>query len=103
MSIANPLIEADWRKAMYPQDDVRRHPDGSVDVDFYRRRAARLRAQARHEFLQTKAVPLTKAIVAIVIVATALWLAPGADGLGGNGARPHVSATIANGTVADRS
>jgi hypothetical protein len=29
--------------------DVRRHPDGSLDLDFYRRRAARLRrAVARH-------------------------------------------------------
>jgi hypothetical protein len=27
-------------------DHVRRHPDGSIDFDFYRRRAARRRAQA---------------------------------------------------------
>jgi hypothetical protein len=88
---------------MYPQDNVRRHPDGSLDVDFYRRRAARLRARAQREFLHTKAVPLTKALVAAVIIAAALYLAPGADGLGGNGSRSHVNATIANGTVPDRS
>jgi hypothetical protein len=28
-----------------PHPDIRRHPDGPVDFDFYRRRAARLRAR----------------------------------------------------------
>jgi hypothetical protein len=27
--------------------DVRRHPDGSIDLDFYRRRASRKRQRAR--------------------------------------------------------
>jgi hypothetical protein len=27
--------------------DVRRHPDGSIDLDFYRRRASRKRRRAR--------------------------------------------------------
>jgi hypothetical protein len=89
---------------MYLLDDLRRHPDGSVDVDFYRRRAARLRAQARRESLRANAVPLSKALVAVIIVAAAFFLAPGAEGLGGNGAKPHVDATIVSGTVVrDRS
>jgi hypothetical protein len=88
-----------WEEAMYAQD-LRRHPDGSVDVDFYRRRAARLRAQARREFFETRAVTLTKAIVAVVIVAAALCVVPRPDGRGWNGATPHLNATITHGTVA---
>jgi hypothetical protein len=85
---------------MYAQDDIRRHPDGSVDFDFYRRRAARLRSQAVREFLRTKARPLTKAIVAAVIVAVALCLMPGPDGHGWNGAKPHLDASVTNKVVA---
>jgi hypothetical protein len=84
---------------MDAQDDVRRHPDGSVDFDFYRRRAARLRAQARREFFRTNAVPCSKVIIAVVAVAGALYLAPAADGVGWNGGKPHLNATVANGTV----
>ena len=32
--------------------DVRYHADGSIDFDFYRRRAARQRRIARHAFLR---------------------------------------------------
>jgi hypothetical protein len=85
---------------MYAQDDIRRHPDGSLDFDFYRRRAARLRSQAVREFLRTKALSLTKAIVAVVIVAVALCLMPGPDGRGWNGAKPHLDASFTNKAVA---
>ena len=29
--------------------DIRRHPDGSIDIDFYRTRAAALRGQAKRD------------------------------------------------------
>lgn len=32
---------------MIPFPDVRRHPDGSIDFDFYKRRASRGRQRAR--------------------------------------------------------
>jgi len=84
---------------MYAQDDVRRHPDGSADLDFCRRRAARLRTQAVREFFRSKTVPGTKVIVAVGAVVGALYLAPAADGVGWNGGKPRLNATIANGTV----
>jgi hypothetical protein len=86
-------------EAMYAQDDVRRHPDGSVDFDFYRRRTARLRSQAVREFFRTKVVPSTRAIVAVVAIAAALYLTPSADGAGWNGAKPTCNAAIPHDTV----
>jgi hypothetical protein len=83
---------------MYAQDDVRRHPDGSVDFDFYRRRAVRLRAQAQREFFKTNVVPLTKAIVAVVAIIAALYLTPAADGVGWNGGKNRINAAIPPGT-----
>jgi len=66
---------------------IRRHADGSLDVDFYRRRAARLRRQAMRATLTEKAVPLTKALVAAAILAVTAYLVPAADGTGWNGGR----------------
>ena len=71
---------------------IRRHPDGSLDVDFYRRRAARLRAQAMRDVVATKVVPLAKALIAVAILAVALRLVPAADGTGWNGARTNGNA-----------
>jgi|RhiMethySRZTD1v2_1073278.scaffolds.fasta_scaffold00429_48 hypothetical protein len=39
-------------------DDGRRHPDGSIDFDFHRRRAARLRRQARRELYTRARLPV---------------------------------------------
>jgi hypothetical protein len=73
--------------------EIRRHPDGALDVDFYRRRAARLRAQARDDAV-AKIVQLARAVIAAVILVAALCLMPAADGTGWNGARtnPHATA-----------
>jgi hypothetical protein len=37
---------------MQPTLDVRRHADGSIDLDFYRRRAMRRRRLARRTFVK---------------------------------------------------
>ena len=65
--------------------EIRRHPDGSLDVDFYRRRAVALRARAKRDTLRNKAVPLAKVLVAAGILAVTLYLVPSADGTGWNG------------------
>lgn len=39
-------------------DDTRRHPDGSIDFDFYHRRAARLRRQARRQLYKRARLPV---------------------------------------------
>ncbi len=39
-----------------PSQGVRRHPNGSIDVDFYRTRAAALRGQAKRDAATAKAV-----------------------------------------------
>ena len=39
-------------------DDTRRHPDGSIDFDFYRRRAARLRRQGRRDLYKRARLPV---------------------------------------------
>ena len=76
---------------MGPQQDIRRHPDGSLDVDFYRRRAAGLRAEAMRELFRARAVPVAKTVIAAAVVAAALSVVPTADGTGWNGPRPNGS------------
>ena len=75
--------------------EIRRHPDGFLDVDFYRRRAARLRRQALHDTLRAKAVPLTRVVVAAAILAATVYLTPAADGTGWNGERTSHNASVA--------
>jgi hypothetical protein len=77
---------------MVPQPDIRRQPDGSLDVDFYRRRARRLRVKARREFLAAHAESVAKVFVAAVVIATAIHLAPARDGTGWNGAQAGMTA-----------
>ena len=55
--------------------DIRRHPDGSIDIDFYRTRAAALRGQAKRDGVMLKmasAIVLTVAggLALAVLVAT---------------------------------
>ena len=65
--------------------EIRRHPDGSLDFDFYRRRAARLRRRAMRDALKAKAAPLARVLVAAAILAVTVCLVPSADGTGWNG------------------
>jgi hypothetical protein len=74
-------------------DDVRRHPDGSLDLDFYSRRAARLRTQAFRDFVAAKAA-LIRTALAVTAVAAALVVMPAADGRGWNGPKPTCNAAI---------
>lgn len=39
-----------------PSEGIRRHPKGSIDLDFYRTRATALRAQAKRDAATAKAV-----------------------------------------------
>lgn len=49
--------------------DVRRHPDGSLDLDFYRRHAARLRRAAVRHHLTHFGQTTTAVIAGIVFLA----------------------------------
>ncbi len=83
--------------------DVRRHPDGSLDLDFYRRRAARLRVQAFRDFVAAKA-GLIRTAMAVAAVAAALCVMPTADGRGWNGPKPTCNAVFpADSFVIDKS
>jgi len=75
--------------------EIRRHADGSLDVDFYRRRAVRLRRQALGDMLRAKAVPLTRVLVAAAILAVTVYLVPAADGSGWNGERTSHNTSVA--------
>jgi hypothetical protein len=70
---------------------VRRHADGSIDVGYYRRRAARLRAHALHAALERRIVPLARPLAGAAALALALFLMPAADGHGWNGPKPNGS------------
>ena len=52
---------------------IRRHPDSSIDYDFYRRRAARMRAEAVREFVGQFRIGLLAAgtVAALAIAASA--------------------------------
>jgi hypothetical protein len=54
-------------KTQFP--DVRRHPDGSLDLDFYRRRAARLRHSAVRHHLTRFGETMTAVISSNAFVA----------------------------------
>jgi hypothetical protein len=59
-------------------DDFRRHPDGSIDFNFYRRRARRLRRQAMRQLFKRQkgyCIPLLAAAVV-----TAIFMATGTFG-----------------------
>jgi hypothetical protein len=57
-------------------DDVRRNFDGSIDFDFYRRRAARIRTRAIREFFTARIRPLAKPAIAVGILVAALLSMP---------------------------
>jgi len=57
-------------KAPTESPDIRRHPDGSIDIDFYRTRAAALRGQAKRD-----GVTLKMASAGVLTVAGGLALA----------------------------
>lgn len=61
-----------------PDTAIRRRPDGSIDTDFYARRAARLRGTARREAVARFAARLRRWTAALAA----------ATGLAGRGGRP---------------
>jgi hypothetical protein len=58
-----------------PPDTIRRHPDGSVDIDFYRVKAGRLRARAIRGFFR-KPFAKSALIVAAALAVIAMFLGP---------------------------
>ena len=62
-------------KAPTESPDIRRHPDGSIDIDFYRTRAAVLRGQAKRDGVMLK---MASAVVLTVAggIALAVLVAP---------------------------
>jgi hypothetical protein len=80
--------------SMYPHP-IRRHPDGSLDLDFHRRRAHNLRSRARRELLAAHAEKIAKVAVAVIIVAVSIHLVPARDGTGWNRPTAHTAADYA--------
>jgi hypothetical protein len=62
-------------------DDVRRHPDGSIDFNFYRRRAARRRAQAMRRLVSRVTLHRNPLVGVAVLAAIAMAIGtPGTPG-----------------------
>lgn len=72
-----------------PSDEPRRLADGSLDFDFYRRRAVRERARLQRELLKGRAIPLARMLVAVAALVLAICLLPAADGSGWKGDQPN--------------
>ena len=81
--------------------EARRHVDGSIDFDFYRRRAARLRARAIQKFLTRKAPAIARSLVAAAALAATVYFMPAKDGHDWNGPRPAgtTAASVPDGTI----
>jgi hypothetical protein len=66
---------------MQPSLNVRRHNDGSIDFDFYRRSAARRRRRAKRMIIKRNLTAIGRAgqagISAIAAPLALLWLRPG--------------------------
>jgi hypothetical protein len=56
-------------------DHVRRHADGSIDYDFYRRRAMRLRSEKIRKAVRGMA-PMIKPLIAVALLIGALIAMP---------------------------
>ena len=56
-------------------DHVRRHPDGSIDYGFYRRRAVRLRSEKMRKSVREMA-PMIKPVIAIALLIGTLIAMP---------------------------
>ena len=59
-----------------PPDTIRRHPDGSVDIDFYRVKAGRLRARAIRQVFRKASFARAALIVAVALAVIAMFLGP---------------------------
>jgi hypothetical protein len=53
--------------AMYPSDEIRRHPSGSAEIDFYRQNAIASRRQAMREARVLRAASAGTLVVAGVL------------------------------------
>jgi hypothetical protein len=62
----------DKREAVQPQLDVRRHNDGSIDFDFYRRRAVRRRNVARRLIVRHCLISVGKVLTVDISAVEAL-------------------------------
>ena len=60
-------------------DQIRRHPDGSIDIDFYRAKANALRTQAIRDFVGKISFGVVAPFVAAALVVAALAIAPAHD------------------------
>ena len=56
-------------------DHVRRHPDGSIDYGFYRRRAVRLRSEKMRKSVRGMA-PMIKPLIAVALLIGTLIAMP---------------------------
>jgi hypothetical protein len=56
-------------------DHVRRHPDGSIDYGFYRRRAVRLRSEKMRKSVRGM-TPMIKPLIAIALLIGTLIAMP---------------------------
>ena len=55
-----------------PPEYVRRNPDGSIDYDFYRRRATRLRRESLRATVKAAAGMIRPAVAAALLIFTLL-------------------------------
>jgi hypothetical protein len=61
------------RPTMQPTLDIRRHGDGSIDFDFYRRRAVRRRRLARR--IMIRSTHMRKSIIWTAVLGSLAWMA----------------------------
>lgn len=69
------------------RQDIRRHRDGCIDIDFYRHKGLMERRAVITNFL-SGAKKLGKLLVAAAVLAVGLYMMPVRDGGGWNGPRP---------------
>jgi hypothetical protein len=81
---------------MLPVDhDIRRHLDGSIDFDFYRRRAARLRRTEMQAFFAARMAPLVRPAIAVGILVASLLSLPALDDIDGIVVHAHSHPPVA--------
>ena len=84
MPIASVAVANEMENAMTAQDQITRRLDGSIDIDFYRQKGLMERRVVMTDFFRGMVRP-RKALVAVAIIAAALYVSPARDGTGWNG------------------
>ena len=83
MPVAVAVIETRMENPMLEQPNIRRHHNGSIDIDFYRQAGLTERCLVMTGFV-SGLKKAQRGVIAVLLLAAAIYMAPARDGTGWN-------------------